>query len=193
MQSRASNFRTPTDSWWMWLVRGIVAIILAVLAFVQPGATLAAFTLLLGAYFLVDGVISVAHGFGQQPAGQSRWPLLFWGVIGVLAGLTIFTQPLYRSVFTLTLVVGVWAIVTGVMAIITGIRLRDEIDSEWWLIGGGIASIVFGVLLWTNVAAGALSIAFLIGFWALIFGILEIVLSFRIKAARDRRTAPAPA
>jgi uncharacterized membrane protein HdeD (DUF308 family) len=177
----------------MWLVRGIVAIILAVLAFVQPGATLGAFTLLLGAYFLIDGVIAVVHGIGQQPAGRSRWPLLFWGVIGILAGLTIFTQPLYRSVFTLTLVVGVWAIVTGAMAIITGIRLRDEIASEWWLIGGGIASIVFGMLLWTNVATGALSIAFLIGWWALIFGVLEIVLAFRIKGLRNRLGQPAAA
>ena len=69
MQAVSALFRDLTDHWWVWLVRGIVAIILAVLAFAQPGATLEAFTLLLGAYFVIDDVISFVHGLGQQPEG----------------------------------------------------------------------------------------------------------------------------
>ena len=191
MQAASAMFRDLTDRWWVWLVRGVLAIILAALAFARPGATLEAFALLLGAYFVIDGVISFVHGLGQQPEGQSRWPLLIWGIVAILAGVSIFAQPLYESVLTLTLVVGFWAIVAGVMEIVTGIRLREEIDSEWWLILAGIASIIFGILVWMNPLAGALSIAYLIGIWALIIGVLEIILGFRIKGLHDRVAAQA--
>jgi uncharacterized membrane protein HdeD (DUF308 family) len=186
MQAASALFRDVTDHWWVWLVRGILAIILAVLAFAQPGATLEAFTLLLGAYFVIDGVISFVHGLGQQPEGQSRWPLLIWGVVAILAGVSIFARPLVASVLALTLVVGFWAIVIGVMEIVAGIRLREEIDSEWWLILAGTASIVFGVLIWINPLAGALSIAYLIGIWALLVGVCDLILGLRIKGLQNR-------
>jgi uncharacterized membrane protein HdeD (DUF308 family) len=141
---------------------------------------------LLGAYFVIDGVISVVHGLGQQPDGQSRWPLLIWGIVAILAGVSIFARPLFESVLALTLVVGFWAIVIGVMEIVTGIRMREEIDSEWWLILAGIASIVFGILVWINPLAGALSIAYLIGIWAMLVGVLDIILGFRIRGLRDQ-------
>jgi uncharacterized membrane protein HdeD (DUF308 family) len=186
MQGPTTMVRELMDHWWIWLVRGVLAIILAALAFAQPAATLEAFTILLGAYFLVDGAISVFDGLGQQPEGRSRWPLLIWGIIAILAGVSIFARPLYESALTLTLVVGFWAVVIGVMEIVAGIRLREEMDSEWWLILAGAASIVFGILIWINPLAGALSIAYLIGFWALIVGVVEIVLGFRLRGMRDR-------
>ena len=191
MQAASAIVRDLIDHWWVWLVHGIAAIILAALAFTRPGATLEAFTVLLGAYFVIDGVISLVHGFGLQPTGQSRWPLLIWGIVAILAGVSIFARPLVASALALTLVVGFWAIVVGVMEIVTGIRLREEIDSEWWLILAGIASIVFGILVWMNPQAGALSIAYLIGIWALLVGVLDLILGFRIRGLRDRVAAQA--
>jgi uncharacterized membrane protein HdeD (DUF308 family) len=193
MQAVNAMVRDLTDHWWIWLVRGIVAIILAVLAFAQPGATLEALTILVGAYFVVDGVLSIFDGLGHQPEGRSRWPLLIWGVISIVAGVSIFARPLFVSMLALTLVVGVWAIVIGIITIVTGIRLREAIDSEWWLILGGIATVIFGVLVWVNPLAGALSIAYLIGIWALLVGVLDIILGFRIRGLRDRVAAQAGA
>ncbi len=167
-------------SWWIWLVRGILGIALSILAFTKPGATLAAIAIFIGAYFLVDGVVTLFHGFGSQPEGQSRWPRIIWGIISILAGIVILSQPLV-SVISLTILVGAFAIVYGIMAIITGIRLRKEISDEWWLIIGGIAGIIFGFLIFSNVLAGALSIAMLIGIWALITGITFIILAFKVK------------
>jgi uncharacterized membrane protein HdeD (DUF308 family) len=186
MQAANAIARDLTDHWWVWLVHGIAAIILAALAFTRPGATLEAFALLLGAYFVIDGVISFVHGLGQQPEGESRWPLLIRGIVAILAGVSIFARPLVASTLALTLVVGFWAIVIGVMEIVAGIRLREEIDSEWWLILAGIASIIFGVLVWINPMAGALSIAYLIGIWALLVGVFDLILGLRIKGLQDR-------
>ena len=189
MQAVNTMVRDLTDHWWMWIVRGVVAIIMAVLAFAQPGATLEALTILVGAYFVVDGVVSVIDGFGQQPEGRSRWPLLIWGVVSIVAGVSIFARPLFVSTLALTLVIGVRAIAIGIISIVTGIRLREEIESEWWLILGGIATVIFGVLVWMDPLAGALSIAYTIGIWALIVGVLDIVLGWRLRGLGEQMAA----
>jgi uncharacterized membrane protein HdeD (DUF308 family) len=174
-----------SDKWWLWLVRGILAIVLGVIALAQPTAALLGLTIWLGAYFLVDGVVSLFHGFGEQPTGRSRWPLIIWGVIGILAGITIFARPL-TSVLTLGVIIGVWAIIFGVLEVVNGIRLREVIDNEVWLIIGGVASVVFGILMLTNVLAGLLAVAFIIGIWALVVGVTLVLLSFRIKGMGSR-------
>lgn len=187
MQNRSmeSTLAAISDKWWLWLVRGILAIILGIIALAQPGAALVGLTIWLGAYFLVDGVVSLFHGFGEQPEGRSRWPLIIWGVIGILAGLTIFTNP-FGSVLTLGVIIGIWAIIFGVMEVVNGIRMREVIDNEFWLILGGIASVIFGILMLTNVLAGLLAVAWVIGIWALVVGVTLVLLSFRIKGMGDR-------
>lgn len=174
-----------SDKWWLWLVRGILAIILGVIALAQPAVALVGFTIWLGAYFLVDGVISLFHGFGEQPDGRSRWPLIIWGVIGILAGITIFVRPI-SSTLTLGVIIGIWAIIFGAIEVFNGIRLREVIDNEVWLIIGGIASVVFGILMLTNLVAGLLAVAWVIGIWALVVGVSLIILAFRIRGMGTR-------
>ncbi len=187
MQNRSmeATLAAISDKWWLWLLRGILAIILGIIALAQPAAALVGLTIWLGAYFLVDGVVSLFHGFGEQPEGRSRWPLVIWGVIGILAGITIFTNP-FASVLTIGVLIGIWAIIFGVMEIVTGIRMREAIDNEFWLILGGLASVIFGILMMTNVLAGLLAVAWVIGIWALVLGVTLVLLSFRIKGMGNR-------
>jgi uncharacterized membrane protein HdeD (DUF308 family) len=72
--------------------------------------------------------------------------------------------------------------VTGILEIIAAIRLRKIITNEWLLILAGIASVAFGVILLLRPAAGALALIWWFGAWALIFGILMIVLAFRMRS-----------
>ncbi len=87
--------------------------------------------------------------------------------------------------FTLVIVIGAWAIVTGIFEIIAGIKLRDEIEGEFWLILAGILSVIFGILIWRNVAVGALTIVWLIGIYAILLGITLVALSFKVKGIQD--------
>jgi uncharacterized membrane protein HdeD (DUF308 family) len=75
----------------------------------------------------------------------------------------------------------VWAIATGVLEIVAAIRLRDEIEGEWLLALGGLASVVFGVLLLARPGAGALAVLWLIGAYAIVFGVLLVVLGLRAR------------
>lgn len=179
-----------SDKWWLWLLRGILAIVLGIIAIAAPAAAIFATTIWLGAYFLVDGAISLFHGFGEQPNGRSRWPLIIWGVIGILAGISIFAYPV-SSALTLAIVLGIWAIIFGVMEIVNGIRLREVIDNEFWLILGGIASVIFGIIIVRTPVQGLAALAWVAGVWALVVGISLVLLSFRIKGMGARVAAVA--
>ena len=133
-----------------------------------------------GAAMLVDGVAMLFSGFGPQPTGQSRWPLLVIGVLGILAGLIVLFYPAEGGV-VLTYVIAAWAIVVGILEVISAIRLREEIDNEWWLILTGILAVIFGILVFTNVLAGIITIAWVFGIFAIVIGVMSIVLAFRVR------------
>ena len=162
--------------WWVLLVRGILLIIAGLLAFVSP----VTWVIFVGVYMLFDGMSFLLAGFGDQPGGQSRWPLIIIGVLGLLAGLIILWNPELGGI-TLTYVIAAWAIVTGILTIISALRLREEIDNEWWLVLSGVLAIIFGILVFQNVLAGVLTIAWVFGIFAIVVGILSIALSFRVR------------
>jgi uncharacterized membrane protein HdeD (DUF308 family) len=173
----------PAESghWWALALRGAIAILFGLAALLRPGIALQALILLFGAYVLVDGVFSVVGVFGGTRGGTPRWLLLVEGVAGILAGLIAFVFPILTAVFSLYLIAA-WAIVTGIAEIATAIRLRKEIQGEWALIVGGILSVLFGVLLGVvGPFAGILSLIWLIGAYAIAFGVLLLVTAFRVR------------
>ena len=167
--------------WWVLLVRGILLIILGVLGFVSPST----WVVFIGSYMLVDGLALLISGLGDQPAGQSRWPLIIGGVLGLIAGLFVLWNPGVAGL-TLTWIIGAWAVVVGLLEIVSGIALRNELDSEWRLILTGILAIIFGFLVFQNVLAGFLSIAWIFGIFAIVAGILSILLSFTVRDVGNR-------
>jgi uncharacterized membrane protein HdeD (DUF308 family) len=162
--------------WWVLLIRGILLIIIGLLAFVSP----LTWVIFVGIYILIDGITMLLSGFSDQPAGQSRWPLLILGVLGLIAGLIILWDPELGGV-TLTYVIAAWAVVGGILTIISAIRVREEIDNEWWLALSGILAVIFGILVFTDVLAGILTIAWIFGIFAIVVGILSIILAFRVR------------
>ena len=166
-------------NWWMLLLRGIVAIIFGVLALVWPGLTLLTLIQLYGAFALVDGVLAIIAAIaGGAPA--PRWWLAIVGLLGIATGLLMFTMPGLTALVLLYFIAG-WAIATGVFQIIGAINLRKEIDNEWYLILGGVVSVLFGVGVMMAPGAGALALLWVIGIYAVFMGVMFVALSFRLK------------
>ena len=161
--------------WWILLVRGLVAILFGLCAFIYPGLTLASLVLLYGAYCLADGIVALFGGVG------GFWRSLLLGIVGILAGLATFAYPGLTAIVLLYLIAG-WAIVRGIFEIVIAIEFRKVLVGEWMLIVAGVVSILFGALLIMNPGAGALSVIWIIGGYALVFGALLVALSFRVKA-----------
>lgn len=173
-------FEAFAKNWWVLLIRGILAVMFGVMAFALPGLTIVALVLLYGAYALADGITALFVG------GKSRaWWLVLVGVLGVVVGLYAFSYPGITAVALLYLI-AVWAIARGCFEILAAIQLRKEISNEWTLIAGGIISILLGAVLFVNPAAGAVAMIWVIGAYALFFGLMMIVLAFRLRGLPGR-------
>ena len=165
-------------NWWLILLRGVCAVIFGVLTFIWPGVTLLTLVLLYGAYALIDGAIAIwAAIVGGEPA--PRWWLLIVGLLGIAAGLVTLLMPGVTAL-VLLFFIAFWAILTGVMQIVGAIRLRKEIDNEWMLAASGVLSVLFGVILIVQPGAGALGLIFVIGAYAVIYGVILIGLALRL-------------
>jgi uncharacterized membrane protein HdeD (DUF308 family) len=174
-------------NWWVLVLRGLAAIVFGVLAFLWPSITLFVLVLLFGAYMLVDGIFAIVAAVRAAGREARWWLLLIEGVLGVLAGLVAFFWP-GLTALALLYFIAAWAIVTGILEIVGAIRLRQEIEGEWALGLSGALSVLFGILLVVIPApAGLLSLVWLIGAYALAFGVLVVVLAFRV---RNRGTVP---
>lgn len=182
-------------NWWVLALRGLLAILFGILAFVWPGITLATLILLFGAYALVDGIFSVIEGIAAYGERERWWAVLLEGIASIAIGLITFFWPDVTALVLLYFIAA-WGIITGVLEIVAAIQLRKVITGEWVMILTGIASIVFGILLFIFPGAGALGMLWVIASYAIIFGVLLIILAFRLRGMREEgdanRVEPAP-
>lgn len=168
-------------NWWLVGLRGLSAIVLALLILVWPSRTLLVLLILFGIYTLIDGLLTLISAFrGERPA-RRRWSLLFEGLMGIIAGILTVVVPGLSAQFVLILL-ALWAITTGVAEIRSAIHLRHEIVGEWVLGLGGITSVLFGVLLLVS-GGSTFVVVVLLGAYALIFGLLLLALTVRLRWA----------
>jgi uncharacterized membrane protein HdeD (DUF308 family) len=172
-------------NWWALLLRGIAAVLFGLAALFWPGLTLFVLVVFFGAYALVDGIFALVAGI--RGSGGFRWLLIVEGALGVIAGLVALFYPGVTAL-VLLYVIAIWAIITGVLEVVTAISLRREIENEWLMGLGGVISVIFGIILAVLPGVGLLSLVWLIGIYALIFGIALIVLSFRVRGQQHQRS-----
>ena len=170
-----------SEYWWVLLLRGIFAIAFGVTAYAWPGLTLATLVLFFAAWVFVDGIFDVFHAFAGRKDNENWWLLLLEGLLGIAFGVITFQAPQITAI-VLLLYIAFWAIATGVLRIVMAVRLRNEIEGEWWLALGGLASVVFGMIMLARPGAGALTVLLFIAAWSIIVGILMVILSFKARS-----------
>lgn len=179
--------------WWTFLVRGIVAILFGLAAIIWPGLTVSALVIVFGAYVLVDGVFAIVDGIFNRSANDYWWAEILIGIAGIVIGIWAMAFPGLTAI-GLMYFIAAWWLATGVLQIVYAIRVRREITNEWFLIGTGALSAILGIIFMLFPGSGALSLIWVIGIYAIIFGIIFVLLSFRVKklgenvpAGRDGR------
>lgn len=178
-------------NWWAIAIRGIAAILFGLCAFFIPGAALWALVILFGAYALVDGIFAIVAAV-RAAQSHERWAqLLFTGIFGVIvAAITWFAPGV--TALALLYVIAAWAIVTGVLELVAAFELRRRLEGEFWWILAGMCSIVFGLFLIWRPGAGALAVLWLIGAYAIAFGVFLLGLALRLRR-HLHRSVPAAA
>jgi len=171
---------------WALALRGGLAVLFGLVAFVMPGLTVALLIALFGAYALIDGVLALVAGVKAAEHHERFGSLLWRGILGIAAGVVAFVFPGPTAV-VLAVIVGVWAILTGVLEIVAAIRLHRA-HGEWLLILNGALSVLFGLVLVIAPGLGILTLVWIIGGYAILFGLIMLMLAFRLRA-RHRQSA----
>ncbi|HYZ14829.1 MAG TPA: DUF308 domain-containing protein [Candidatus Acidoferrum sp.] len=179
-----------SSHWWLFLIRGILAILLALAALAFPGAALVSIAILFGAYAFVDGVVAIWTATRISHT-DNRWGwLLFEGIVGILAGVFTFFYPI-ATVFALAFLLGAWAIISGILAIGSAFDARRHVPHEWLWVLSGIVSIIFGVAVFFVPAVGLFGLVYMLSFYALLAGIFFIGLAVKIRGLSGRTTSAA--
>ncbi len=181
----SNNLGALQRIWWVFLLRGIAAIGFGIMAFSWPALTLSILVVLFGAYAFADGVLGLVDAIRYREWLPRVWPLALDAILGIVVGLLTLFWPGVTAVFLL-MFIAAWAVVGGLLRIILAFQIRKEITGEWILIAGGVLSILFGGLLVAMPQAGLMTLVWIIGFYAVVFGGLFIFLALRLrKLGRD--------
>lgn len=179
------------DSWWAVGLRGILGILFGLICLLTPGVAVEVFVILFSAYMLVDGVFAIVSGIKAARNGE-RWGLLILeGIVDLAAGVVAFLWPAITLV-ALIWIIAVWAVVSGVLMLSAAFTLNID-HGRWWLALGGIASVIFGILLVIEPLIGAVVLTLWIGAYALVFGVFLLVVAFQLHSRKEERDRRAPA
>jgi uncharacterized membrane protein HdeD (DUF308 family) len=172
------------DKWWLLLVLGILTVIVGVLIVLNPQAAILTIAIFFGIYLLVSGIFEVVRGFSDRLETGAKVLSIIVGALSIVLGI-LALRNIATSVELLVLFIGITFIMRGIMETVVGFSNRGTAGSGWFIflgILGIIAGIV--VLVWPALSLGTL--VYLLGFWLIFLGVLEIVISFRVKSAGDR-------
>jgi uncharacterized membrane protein HdeD (DUF308 family) len=172
-------------NWWAVALRGVLGIAFGLIALFLPAATILALVLVFAAYALVDGVFAIISAV-RAARQNERWGLLvFEGLADILvAAIAVIWPGLTALAFVI--IVACWSIVSGSLMTFAALNLNIE-HGRWWLVLSGILSVAFGVLLIGAPLLGAIVLAWWIGAYAFAFGVILLILAFKLRSHRDDR------
>jgi uncharacterized membrane protein HdeD (DUF308 family) len=177
--------RTLHQNWWLVLVQGVLSVVLGVLALARPGVTLGALILLWGLFALLNGVVDVFSAIGAAVGHRSWGWQLAGGLIGILAGLGILRWPGLSALFVLYLV-ALWAIMMGIVRLVGAIADHEALPHAWLVALAGVVSVLFGIAMFAWPAAGLLTLVYLVGIYAIVYGVITGVIAFRLHSLPER-------
>ncbi|GAA4482407.1 HdeD family acid-resistance protein [Rhodococcus olei] len=177
--------RIAKDVWWVLLLRGVVAIAFGIVALAWPHATVQVLIVVVGIFWMVDGIVSAVRAI------QARKVVLSWvwwlagALVSVAAGVVLFVWP-DLTALAFAYLMGFWAILVGILEIIGAFQVMAN-GGQW--IGSmvaGVLALLFGLFLVIWPGSGITGLMWLVGIFAILFGVLFIVGAFQVRSAAKR-------
>jgi uncharacterized membrane protein HdeD (DUF308 family) len=173
-----------TGKWWTFLLRGIVALALAVFAFAAPGAMATALVYIFAAYFIVSGVTSCFAGFSFTGVGN-WWALVLMGFVQTVLGVLMLAEP-GAGPLALAYIFAIWLITSGTLEISGAIAFRSVVSNDFWWIFLGIITLATGLYVVFVPTIGVYGLVYATGIYAVLAGISLVGFAFRLKNAGEQ-------
>lgn len=173
--------------WWYPVVRGVIAVVLGVIVMANPASSVIFLVRVLGAFLIVDGIVTLVDALRRRRAagGDSGWRLT-GGVLGVVIGVVLLVWP-SATLGILAIILGAWAVVAGIIATLGALSMRSVPGSGWgWGLFWGLVTLAFGCALIFSPRESVSVIAWIIGLYAVLSGIVLVVLGFVVRAVGKR-------
>lgn len=188
VQDEQKGIKSISSNWWAFIIKGFLALIFSVLAFIMPVTAILALAIVFGALALADGIFGIIASVRKIRKGN-RWGwLIFSAIISILAGIAVIVSPLIATVVIASFLwasISFWSIFVGISEIITALRLRKEIKGELWMIFSGLFSVILGaIILWmfiTQPEDVLLASGWLLGINAFLSAMTYFFLGFKLK------------
>lgn len=175
-------------NWWLVALRGAFAILFGIVAFVSPLATLLTLAVFFAAYMLIDGITAIAAAV-RAAERHRRWGLLLLeGLLDILVAVAAFVLP-GSAILAFVYLVAAWALLSGGLMIAAAFGLHGHYG-RWWLVLGGLVSLVFGVAVLLNPAVSAIVLTYWLGGYAVAFGVMLVILGLRLRGQHAASVTP---
>jgi uncharacterized membrane protein HdeD (DUF308 family) len=155
------------------ILRGVLAVIVGILALVWPGITILALVILFAVYAFMDAFFEGARAFSSKQV----WPVLGYlllGLIDLAAGVVAIIWP-GPTALVLTLIIGIWAIVAGGFEFAAAFIRGETAGTRALFIVTSLISVAFGAIVVDRPVLGAYTIALLFGLFSITMGVTMIV------------------
>jgi uncharacterized membrane protein HdeD (DUF308 family) len=161
------------------ILRGVLALIIGILALAWPGVTVLALVIVFAVYAFTDAVLQAMRAFSSAKAGPVIGHLLL-GLVDLAAGVVAIAWPL-PTVFVLVLIASVWAVVGGFFEIFSAFASGLTAGTRALDILTGLLLIAFGVVLFARPGVGVVTFALLFGLFTLVFGATQIMRGIEVR------------
>jgi len=163
--------------WWELVLRGMVIIVFGILAMIYPGLTLSVFIIFFGAFAFIEGIFQMVGSFAAK-ADNPQWSLMFIsGLFSFFVGAIVLAWP-GMSALVLLWFIAAWFLINGTVQVVFGLRSHEGGSKMGIHVLGGIIGIMFGLMAFMWPGATAISIVWIVGLFAIFFGIQLMVLGF---------------
>lgn len=176
MAAATQTQEKPLIPWWLILIEGISLLIIGGLLLMNTKQTTLILVQIMGVYWIISGIFQLINMFMDHTAWGWK---LFAGIIGILGGLVILSQPIISTIIVLRVAI----IILGIQGIVYGgIGLYQAFKGAGWGAGilGGL-SILFGIILLANIWVATFSLPWVLGVFAIVGGIMAIVAAFKAR------------
>jgi uncharacterized membrane protein HdeD (DUF308 family) len=173
-----------TRNWWVYVTRGIVAILFGLMALLRPNITLVALVYLFAFYALVDGVMNCTTAFMHRGERYITW-LLVEGIFGIALGIIAFSIPTLVAE-TILIFIGAWLLIVGIFRIVTALELRRQLTHDWLYVVSGVLSALVGAITLFHPGLSAIAWVWVLGAYAFVAGIVLVTIGMRLRGSGQR-------